>query len=119
MSKLIPEKVTIGPYNITVKFKEQLYISREATGEYHPQTKEIFIDPSCVPTEQLEIFLHECIEGINSIFNLKMDHHQLSVVAVGLTQCLDEVWKDKDKIELKVGNRKKKLVIDKNKFLIR
>ena len=112
--KYIPKEVKIGPYTVNVTYKENLYITRHATGEYHPQDKKIIIDPSCVPTEQIEVFLHECIEGISSVFNLEMDHHHLSVVAAGLTQCLQDIWVEE--VE-DVPASKKKLKIDKNLFL--
>jgi len=98
MGKLIPEEILIGPYKITVEYEKNMYISRRNVGEYQPANHKIVIDEEACEVERLELFIHETLEAIASVYNLSDgNHHHLSVFAVGLAQALQPIWKEKEK----------------------
>jgi hypothetical protein len=93
--KTIPSKVAIGPYDIKIVYKDNLILERQSFGEWHPKTGEIWIDPAQGHIEKWETLIHECVEATNSIFNLETDHHNMTVIATGLTQALKSILEEK------------------------
>lgn len=97
MSKLIPEEIQVGPYAITVGYEKNLYIGKGSTGEYHPKEHKIILEEDMEDTERCDIFLHEAIEAVKNTFDLQgLSHHDLSVLATGLAQALQPIWKEEN-----------------------
>ena len=95
--KRVPDSINIGHYTVNVKYVNNLMLVRKASGEWHGDLKEIHIDSSLKGTEKWEVFIHELIEAVVWAYDVKVDHHSLYLIAVGLTQCLSDVITKKDK----------------------
>lgn len=85
----LPDKVRIGPYDIKVEVVENLAIDREHGGEYSPRELKISLDSS-LRKRHGEILMHEIVEAINDIYNLKINHDDMMVLGVVLYQVLKE-----------------------------
>lgn len=85
----LPDKVRIGPYDIKVEVVENLAVDREHGGEYSPRELKISLDSS-IEKRHGEILMHEIVEAINDIYNLKINHDDMMVLGVVLYQVLKE-----------------------------
>lgn len=83
----LPDKVRIGPYDIKVEVVENLAVDREHGGEYSPRELKISLDSS-LRKRHGEILIHEIIEAINDIYNLKINHDDMMVLGMALYQLL-------------------------------
>lgn len=85
----LPDEIKVGPYGIKVEVVDNLAIDREHEGEYSPRELKISLDSS-VRKRHGEIFMHEIVEAINDIYNLKINHDDMVVLGVVLYQVLKE-----------------------------
>jgi hypothetical protein len=85
----LPDEVKVGPYSIKVEVVENLAVDREHGGEYSPRELKISLDSS-LRKRHGEIIMHEIIEAINEIYNLKINHDDMMVLGVTLYQVLKE-----------------------------
>ena len=85
----LPDEVKVGPYGIKVEVVDNLAVDREHGGEYHPRQLKICLDKA-LEKRHGEIFMHEIIEAINDIYNLKINHDDMMVLGVTLYQVLKE-----------------------------
>ena len=85
----LPDEVKVGPYSIKVEVVDNLVIDREHGGEYFPRELKISLDSS-LRKRHGEILIHEIIEAINDIYNLKINHDDMMVLGVVLYQVLRE-----------------------------
>lgn len=86
----IPDKIKIGGYIVEVKEQEHLTLERANQGEYHPMTQEIFIDPAMTEQQKQETFIHEVLEAITSIYDIDIEHKDLSNIATVLHQVIKD-----------------------------
>ena len=85
----LPDTVKIGPYSIKVEVVDNLTVDREHGGEYSPRELKISLDSS-LRKRHGEIFIHEIIEAINDIYNLRINHDDMMVLGVVLYQVIKE-----------------------------
>lgn len=84
----ISEKIKIGGYMIGVEFVNNLMTDRQHMGEYAPRTQIIKIDKDCSKQQREETFIHEIIEAITSIYDITIEHKDLSNMATVLHQVI-------------------------------
>jgi hypothetical protein len=82
----IPEKIKIGGFMVDVEFVNNLMTDWQHSGEYHPRTQTIKIDKDCSEQEREEVFIHEVLEAIKSIYDIPLEHRDLSLLATVLHQ---------------------------------
>ncbi len=85
----LPDAVKIGPYNIEIEVVDNLVVDREHGGEYSPRELKINLDSS-LRKRHGEILMHEIVEAINDIYNLKINHDDMMVLGVVLYQVMKE-----------------------------
>lgn len=100
MSKFIPEKVEIGSFEIKVFKKTPVLVGNDrCLGKYDPINFAITLDSEAVDQQQAETFIHEIIEATKSIYSLEIGHNTLSILAVGIAQALQPIWKNEECME--------------------
>jgi hypothetical protein len=88
---MIPDNVKIGHLAVPVKMVEELrdHDDEKLMGRFIGQPSKIEIDEELEEEEKFETFLHEVLEGINSIFHLDMPHKNIQIASIGLAQALE------------------------------
>lgn len=86
----IPEKIKIGGFMVDVEFVNNLMTDRQHTGEYHPRTQSIKIDKDCSEQEREEVFVHEVLEAIKAIYDIQLEHRDLTLIATVLHQIIKD-----------------------------
>lgn len=87
---IIPDKIKIGGFAVSVEFEENLANDRNNIGEYHPRAQTIKIDKMCSKQQREETFIHEILEAITSIYRIELDHKDLSILATVLHQVVKD-----------------------------
>lgn len=85
---MIPDTIKISGFTIPIKYTNLLQ-DENCTGQYNPRTKEIRIDLSCCPEQQYATFLHEVVEAIAEIYEIKPlenDHYAIVILSEALHQ---------------------------------
>ena len=93
----IPEQVKISGYIVKVEFENNLVTDRRNLGEYHPRIQTIKIDKDNSKQQTEETFLHELLEAITFIYDIDIEHKDLSNMATVLHQVIkdnSEIFKD-------------------------
>jgi hypothetical protein len=88
---VIPEKIEVGAYTYDVEYSDSVDLIRNTRGECHTHTKKIILaTPTIINKEQHhhEVFLHEVVEAVNDEFDLKLDHHAITLIGQGMAQAL-------------------------------
>jgi len=85
---LIPEEIKIGGFLIGIELVEHLVNERGNLGEYHPRTQTIKLDKDNTKQQNQETLIHEILEAVTSIYDIEMQHKDLSNMAVVLHQIL-------------------------------
>jgi hypothetical protein len=80
----LPKTINVGCFTIKIKSVEDLSMERGLYGEYCHRNRLITIDSKCNSQQAWETYHHELMECINIIYNIGMEHNQISLVAVGL-----------------------------------
>jgi hypothetical protein len=87
----IPKKVKIGGYEIKVCLADNLMVERGNVGEYNPREQVISIDNATTTQQRQEVFIHEVLEAITSIYDIDfVDHKDLSNMAVVIYQVIKD-----------------------------
>jgi len=86
----IPGKIKIGGYMVEVEFESNLMTDRQHNGEYHPRTQTIKIDKDCSEQEREEVFIHEVLEAIKAIYDIPLEHRDLTLIATVLHQIIKD-----------------------------
>jgi hypothetical protein len=84
------DKIKIGAREIRVFEVEHLSTDYDTWGDYTARTGVIRIESGIPDDMKEETLVHEVCEAINDIYNLKLSHHRLSVLAVALHQVLKD-----------------------------
>ena len=86
----IPNIIKIGGFHWNVREVENLMIDREHLGEMAPRTQEISIEKGSSEQQKEETLLHEIIEVLNWMYNIKLEHYQIELLGVSLHQVLKD-----------------------------
>ncbi|GEM_PF-5108410 len=79
----VPKRIIIGPHVITVKLVNGKKIDNDM-GEARFATLEILINKSAPPAMRYSTFIHEVVEFINYIYELKLPHNKITVLESAL-----------------------------------
>lgn len=90
MSMKIPSNLKIGGFQWNVKEVQNLMSDRERLGEMAPRTQEISIEKGSSKQQKEETLLHEIIEVLNWMYNIKLEHYQIELLGVSLHQVLKD-----------------------------
>ena len=88
----IKDRYKIGPffYDIIKTSLLQEIGDEVDAGLSLKNTLKIFLDTQQAPENQLSVLLHEVIEQFNDIYDIQLDHHQVTLLEVALYQFLVE-----------------------------
>ena len=86
----IPDTIKIGGFTVSVEESRNLIADRNELGNYTPRTQTIVLDADCTDQQKEETLLHEILEAITAIYDIKLDHHILSLLATILHQVLKD-----------------------------
>ena len=86
----IPGKIKIGGFMVDVEFVNNLMTDWQHSGEYHPRTQTIKIDKDCSEQEREEVFIHEVLEAIKAIYDIPLEHRDLTLIATVLHQIIKD-----------------------------
>ena len=86
----IPNELKLGGYTIKVMRKKSMATDRNNIGEYHPRIQTIYIDEDASEQQSEETFLHELLEAIISIYDIDINHKDLSNLSVILHQVIKD-----------------------------
>jgi len=86
---IIPEKIKIGGHWITVEIVGDKELSDDL-GSYTNWCKAIRINKTATTTTQIETFLHEILEAIVIIYEVKIKHQDLTIISSTFFQILRE-----------------------------
>ena len=86
----IPDKIKIGGFTVSIEESRNLIADRQELGNYTPRTQTIALDSDCTDQQKEETLLHEILEAIVAIYDIKLDHHVLSLLATVLHQVLKD-----------------------------
>jgi hypothetical protein len=99
MSKLLPDNVRIGAYDVKVFYTEHLLRDHGCVGRYTPCEKQIEVDSEMCEDMQWGTFYHELIEAMTEIYSidaLANDHGAINV----LSEVLHNVMRDNKEVIL-------------------
>lgn len=80
----IPDMIYILGVLHTVEIRQFGDEDCDKSGLYDPCSRSIHIGSDQQPHLQPEIFIHEIIEGINDMADLRLKHHQICTIALGV-----------------------------------
>ena len=79
----IPKKIKICGQEIDVKQKRNYdQYFQDSLGEWHQEKMTIFINQKLPAKLKEEVFCHEVVEAINSLFDLELDHWKIQVLGL-------------------------------------
>ena len=79
----ILKRIMIGPHIVTVKLVRGSKIGNDLA-EAHLQKFEILINKNSAPQIRYTAFVHEVIEFINFIYELKLPHNKITILETAL-----------------------------------
>lgn len=87
---IIPDNIKIAARDIRVCQVDHLSDDEARWGDYCARTGTIRIEAG-IPDDMKEgVFWHEVLEALDDIYDLKLSHHRLSVLAVAFHQVLKD-----------------------------
>lgn len=81
-------KINILGHDYNIEPEEGMFFHTGNYGKHSYSRLEIDYDPDMKPTVKGEAILHEIFEAINHWTNLGLDHHQITLLSVGLYSVL-------------------------------
>jgi hypothetical protein len=87
---MIPDKVKIGGFTWPVVYEDNLQSLRERAGECRFIDQVIAIATPTTRERKEEVFIHEVLEAIKHLYEIKIDHDNLSRLAVVLHQVIKD-----------------------------
>lgn len=79
----IPKKIKVGPYKLKVKIKPDKDMDNKA-GLFWTHKMEIWINDTTTTFFRYATFMHEIIEAINYIYDLKLSHNKITTIETAL-----------------------------------
>ena len=86
----IPQKIKIGGFNIPIEISKDLMIHENKYGNYNTVNHIITISEQASQDQKNNTLCHEIIEGIDSIYDLKLPHDKITIIAAVLHQVLND-----------------------------
>lgn len=86
----IKKSLRIGPHKIKVRF-DGPWLDEDSCGNFILDLLQISIASNLPPSLTIETYLHEIIEAINAIYELKMKHSSIQTMGVALLQVLPQL----------------------------
>ncbi|MDD5064948.1 MAG: hypothetical protein PHQ35_09375 [Phycisphaerae bacterium] len=87
---MLPEKVKIGGFTWPVVYEDNLQSLRERAGEARFIDQVIAMSKTNTSERKQEVFIHEILEIIKHLYEIKLDHDNLSRIAVVLHQIIKD-----------------------------
>lgn len=96
----IPKVVYIGSHKIDVEILENPFEkeSDDISARFNVKEGKIRIESNLTPEREFTVFIHECIEVINDIFELELedDHWKMRVLNEEISSIFKQIIKDGD-----------------------
>lgn len=86
----IPDSIKIGGCTYKVEFVENLSRDRNASGQSCMNAQWIKIDNSICQEQKESTFIHEIIEQIDAMNELKLDHQQICTLETAIYQVIKD-----------------------------
>jgi hypothetical protein len=86
----IPKKIKIGGLVFKVELYENLTAGAQSYGQMRPMEQKIVIDKTLSEQMQEQTFIHEILEVIDSNYELKLEHRNISVLEAALYQVIKD-----------------------------
>lgn len=86
----IPTKLKIGGYNYDVELIDNLARDRSASGQSCMNDQWIHIDSTICQEQKESTFIHEILEQINNVNELRLEHWQICVLESTLYQIIKD-----------------------------
>ncbi|MHB8172744.1 MAG: hypothetical protein ACYDG6_14640 [Thermincolia bacterium] len=83
-------KIKIGGFDISIKQVKDLWTERKNLGEYYPRDQEIRLDDAHTKQQAEETLIHEVFEAFTNIYDINIEHEQLSLMATVWHQILKD-----------------------------
>lgn len=81
----------ISGYDIQVIYDNHILTERNNAGEYTHKTQTIRLASGLTKQMTSEVLMHEILEAIDSIYNLKLNHDgQLNILSIALHQIFSD-----------------------------
>lgn len=79
----IPCRIKLGGHEVAVEHRQTIVNeNEECLGLCLPEQLKILIKQGMPKSREKEVFIHEVIEMINSLFELEMNHGQINTLAL-------------------------------------
>ncbi len=88
----IPKEIRIGNYTIPIGFEDKETMTTllgQFVPIYEKHSPRIRIRKGMGIQAEFETFIHEVIEGVESIYDIGLNHSQIQILGVALAQALD------------------------------
>jgi hypothetical protein len=86
----IPKEVKIGGFNIPIKLDEKIGIEENKYGQYNVINHTIKICDKVAFDQQFNTLIHEIVEGMDSIYELKLEHKDITIIAAVFHQIIKD-----------------------------
>lgn len=93
----IPKKVTIGCFDIEIIKDKDVGRNESLFGSWSYQELKIVIDSGALESIQNSTFIHECIEAMNTILRLNIEHNKIHLLEVGIYQMIQAMEETDDR----------------------
>jgi len=83
----IPRKVKIGPHIVRVQLVDPKVLDPESEnifGDWNYTKLRIRIDKTACPAMQYSSFVHELVEALNSLYELRLSHNRRTTLETAL-----------------------------------
>jgi hypothetical protein len=91
---VIPETIRILGSTYTVQVDHDLCHGHGDIGQCWPMRQSITVDPAASPEKQASVIWHECLEAVNNMLELGLEHRVISCLETAINQILveNEPW---------------------------
>lgn len=89
-----PTAFSVGPHRYEVRTIDPQR-EREYKGRAFADFGYVVVADDMPPSNQMETFWHEAVEVINSLYELELEHHKVTVLGVAIAQVHASVeWRE-------------------------
>lgn len=86
MSIGIPKTLKIGPHTLEVRIQDNHHYDRGQMAQVHTGLHVIWLEKRQTETMMWDGIWHEVLEMINTLYDLNLEHHKLTVIACQMHQ---------------------------------
>jgi len=90
INRKIGKTIMIGGHLISIEDEKNFTRDHDAYGEWRPDQMKIIIDADLPDTLRNEAIIHEVLEAITGIYDIRIKHHKLMILGVVLHEILTE-----------------------------